>query len=617
MMSGEGFSRKEVPTMAQRRPLHEVTRELAATARGEKPASLVIRSGKLVSVTSGEILPDMSVAVQGSRIAYIGRDAAHTIGPGTRVIEAEGRYVAPGFLDGHCHIESSQITVTQFARAVLPLGTTGGFFDAHEITNVFGLRGLRLMVDEARTTPMAAYMQVASCVPSTSAELETAGAEIGPEEVAEALSWGEDVIALGEVMNFPGVVFGDEKMHGEIGAALKAGKIADGHFAWPPDDWRLAAYAASGITGCHEGTTAEDVVWRLRHGMYAKLRRGSAWHDVAATIKAHTEMGLDSRRILLVTDDRSPESLVDEGHMNFVVRHAIQQGVRPITAFQMASLNTAERFGVWRDVGSVTPGRHADIILLEGNLSDVNVVMTIAAGEVVAEDGRMVAELPGFDYPEFSLSSVKLVRPVEENHFDVPAPVESGRVRVRVARVVENHVETKAGWAELPVEGGLIRLDPGHDVCKISVIERHGKTGGHATGFVAGIGFDKPAALATTVAHDSHNLMVMGNSEGLMARAARAVAEEGGGVAVVTESDTTLLPLPVAGLLSAEPYEVVAGRSRAVGEALVRAGCTLNYAFMTLSLLALVVLRELHVSDKGLVEVGEDGFGLVELVRPG
>ena len=599
----------------ERTPLHEVTRELAATARGEIPATLVVRGGTLVSVTSGEILPNMSVAVQGSRIAYVGSDASHTVGDETRVVEAEGRYIAPGFLDGHCHIESSQITVTQFARAVLPLGTTGGFFDAHEITNVLGLRGLRLMVAEARTTPLAAYMQVASCVPSTSTALETPGAVIGPEEVAEALRWGEDVIALGEVMNFPGVVFGDEKMHGEISATLRAGKIADGHFAWPPDDWRLAAYAASGITGCHEGTTPKDTAWRLRQGMYAKLRRGSAWHDVEATIKAHTELGLDPRHIVLVTDDRSPESLVEEGHLNFVVRHAIQQGVRPITAFQMATLNAAERFGVWRDVGSVTPARYADIILLDGNLADVNVSLTIAAGEVVVEEGRMTAELPAFEYPDYALNTVKLRNGISEETFDVRAPSENGRVRARTIRVVENHVETKEEWAELPVENGLVRLDPGQDVAKICVIERHGKTGEHLTGFVVGLGFDGPAALATTVAHDSHNLMVMGNSEEMMARAARAVADEGGGVAVATGEGLTLLSLPVAGLMSPEPYEEVAERSKAIGEALLRAGCRLNYAFMTLSLLALLVLPELHVSDKGLVGVNERGFGFVDLIE--
>ena len=602
----------------RRAPLHEMTRDLAATARGDLPATLVVRGGTLVSVSSGEILPNMSVAAQGSRVAYVGPDASHTIGEETRVVEAEGRYIAPGFLDGHCHIESTLLTVTQFARAVLPLGTTGGFFDAHEITNVLGLRGLRLMLEEARSTPLAAYMQVASCVPSSSPELETPGAVIGPDEVAEALGWGEDVIALGEVMNFPGVVFGDGKMHGEIGAALRAGKIADGHFAWPPDDWRLAAYAASGITGCHEGVTTEDTVWRLRQGMYAKLRRGSAWNDVPETIKAHTERGLDGRHILLVTDDRSPESLVEEGHMNFVVRHAIEQGVRPITAFQMATLNTAERFGVWRDVGSVTPGRCADIILLEGNLADVDVSLTVAAGEVVAERGRMVAELPGVEYPHEALNTVKLGGPISEETFAVPAPNrENGTVRARSIRVVENKIVTKQEQVELPVEDWVVLLDPQRDVSKVCVIERHGKTGEHRVGFVSGLNFTQRAALATTVAHDSHNLVVMGNSERLMVRAAQAVVGTQGGVAVATEEETTLLALPVAGLMSPEPYEEVARKSEAISEALRKAGCSLDHAFMTLSFLALVVLPELHISDKGLVEVGEGGFGLVDLIEQG
>ena len=597
----------------RRRPLHEVTRELAATARGDRPASLVVRDGTLVSVTSGEILPNMSVAVQGSRVAYIGHDATHTIGPDTKVVEAEGRYIAPGLLDGHCHIESTQLTVTQFARTVLPLGVTGGFFDAHEMTNVLGLPGLRLMVEEARATPLAAYMQIASCVPSTSAEFETAGAEIGPEEVAEALSWGDDVIALGEVMNFPGVVFGDEKMHAEIGAALRAGKIADGHFRWPPDDWRLAAYAASGITGCHESTTAEEIVWRLRHGMYAKLRQGSASPDVAATVKAHTEMGLDPRRILLVTDDRSPEALLDEGHMDFVVRHAIRQGVKPVTAFQMTTLNTAERFGVSHDVGSVTPGRHADIILLEGDLADVNVTTTIAAGEVVAENGEMAVDLPGYEYPTFALDTVRVEATFDARDFDLPAPAASGKARVRVMRALESSIETRAEWAELRVEDGSVKLDPGRNLCKISVVERHGKTGGRSTGLVGGLGFDSPCALATTYAHDSHNLTVVGNSEELMARAANTVVEARGGVAVATAEGVTLLPLPVAGLLSPEPYEEVAAKSRAIGSVLKRVGCRHEHAFVTLSFLPLVVLPELHLSDKGLVEVGKAGF---ELVRP-
>ncbi|MFD2612267.1 adenine deaminase [Paenibacillus gansuensis] len=596
-----------------RAPLADCAPDLVAVARGSKPADLVVRGGKLVNVVSGEILPDMSVGVYGSRIAFVGKDASHMIGEHTRIIEAAGRYIAPGLLDGHCHIESTQLTVTQFARAVMPLGTTGGFFDAHEITNVLGLQGLRLMLDEARTTPLAAYMQVASCVPSTGPELETTGAFLGPAEVAEAFTWGPDVIALGEVMNFPGVVFGDDKMIGEIQAALRAGRAADGHFTWPVGDWRLAAYAASGITGDHECVTAEDVAERVRLGMYAMMRRGSAWHDVARTIQAHTEMGLDSRRMMLVTDDRSSESLMQEGHMNFVVRHAIQQGVKPVTAFQMATINTAERFGVARDVGTITPGSCADLILLDGNLADVNVTMTIAAGKVVAENGKMTVDLAPFRYPEEATHSVHLSREVHQDDFRIETPVQSGTLTARVIHVRENHVETIEKFAQVEASGGQLQLPADNKICKIAVIERHRGTGGKAVGLVSNIGFTKPAALALTVAHDSHNLMVIGSSDEMMSRAANAVASVQGGLAVVTEEKTTLLPLPIAGLMSDAPFEQVAAQSQAITEALADAGCGLNYATMTLSLLALVVIPELRLSDKGLVRISDEGFNLVPL----
>lgn len=596
-----------------RPPLADCVPDLVATARGDQKASLVITNARLVGVASGEIVEGMSIGVQGARIAFVGRDASHLIGENTRVIDAAGRYVSPGFLDGHCHIESSQITATQFARAVLVKGTTGGFFDAHEISNVLGLPGLKMMLDEARTTPLAAYMQVASCVPSTGPELETSGAIIGPDEVAEAFTWGPDMIALGEVMNFPGVVYGDEKMIGELQAALRAGRVADGHYTWPVNDWRLSAYAASGISGDHEPVTAEDVVQRVRLGMYAKMRRGSAWHDVAATIKAHTEQGIDTRRMILVTDDRSPESLVDEGHIDFVVRHAIQQGVSPVTAIQMVTINTAERFGVSRDVGLIAPGNYADIIMMDGNLADINVVMTIAAGQVVAENGRMTVELPEYIYPEEAIRSVRLSRELTPEDFVIQAPKASGEVKARVMEVRENHVDTKQRILSVPVVDGKLQVNADRDLCKMAVIERHGLNGNKALGLVTNVGFNVPAAIATTVAHDCHNLMVIGNSDELMAKAANAVAAVQGGIAMVTENGETVLPLPVAGLMSNAPYEEVAEQSRAIGEALKQAGCTMNYAFMTLSLLALIVVPELRLSDIGLILTTEEGFKKVPL----
>ncbi|MDQ0194955.1 adenine deaminase [Paenibacillus wynnii] len=597
-----------------RKPLADCVPELVATARGDQPATLVITGGKLVNVCSGEILEGMSIGIQGGRIAYVGKEVSHMIGKETQVIDAGGKYIAPGLLDGHCHIESTQLTVSEFARAVLPMGTTGGFFDAHEIANVFGLKGIKLMLDEMRGTPLAAYMQVASCVPAAGEEFETTGASIGPEEVAEAFTWGEDVIALGEVMNFPGVVYGDEKMLGEIQATLRAGRYVDGHFTWPSSDWRLPIYAAAGVTGDHECVTADDVIERVRLGMYAKMRRGSAWHDVAKTITAHTERGLDPRRMMLVTDDRSSESLRDEGHMDFVVRHAISQGVKPVTAFQMATINTAERFGLSRDIGSITPGSYADIILLDGNLSDVNVVLTIAAGVVVAENGVMTATLTPYTYPPEVLTSVHLpTRPTAED-FIIPAPVNTGKLATRVIKIRENHVETLEQILTLPVEEGKLQIGNGDGLCKIAVLERHKGTGNKSVGVVGGIGFHEPAAIAMTVAHDSHNVLVIGNDDELMSQAANAVADAQGGVAVITAEGTTLFPLAIAGLMSTEPFEIASAQSAAISKALYDAGCTLNYAFMTLSLLALAVIPTLRLTDKGLVRISpEEGIKKVSL----
>ncbi|MGY4691571.1 adenine deaminase [Salibacterium sp. K-3] len=599
-----------------RRTLAEDMETLVKTARGDEAASLVVENAKLVNVISGEIQPGMSIAVQGERIAYVGQNASHTIGRRTRVIDAGGRYATPGLIDGHCHIESSQITPGQFARAVLPKGTTGGFFDAHEIANVLGMKGLRLMLDELRETPMAGFMQAASCVPSTSSEFETSGAELGPDEVAEAFTWGSDMAALGEVMNFPGVVFSDEKMLGEIKETLKAGRVADGHYTWPSGDWRMSAYAASGISGDHEVTNAREVIDRVRLGMYAKLRRGSAWHDVVPTITAYTEQGIDPRRLMLVTDDRSPESLVDEGSMDFVVRHAIEQGVPPVTAFQMATLNTAERFGLSQDLGSLSPGRYADILLLDGPLSDVNVHTTIAAGVVVSEQGEMVVDWESRSMPDEALHSVHLEPDMKAERFHVEAPPgkPEGTYTARAIQVRENHVDTKEEHVRVPVKEGRIQLPEKEDICWVSVIERHGRKGTQATGLLSNAGFTVPAAMASTTAHDSHNLLVIGNDETLMAEAANKVIDMQGGVAVVTKNNTTALPLPVAGLMSPEPFEQVAEQSRAVSSALAAAGCTMNYAFMTLSLLALVVIPELRLSDIGLVQHTDEGFHHVPLL---
>jgi adenine deaminase len=328
-------------------------------AAGRATADVVITGGKWVSVQTAEIIPETDIAILGKRVAFVGPDASHCIGPDTRVIAASGRHLAPGLLDAHMHVESGMITVTEFVRAVAPHGTTGMFVDPHEIANVFGLKGVRLMVDEAAEQPIHVWVQVPSCVPSAPG-LETPGATLGPDEIAEAMQW-PGVIGLGEMMNFPGVIAADNSLLAEMAATVLAGKVVGGHYASPELGAAFHASVAGGPEDDHEVTSMADAIARARQGMKVMMRLGSAWHDVAEPLRAVTEQGLDPRHFLLCTDDSHSGTLVHEGHMDRVVRHAIQQGLAPIIAFQMATINTAEHFGLDRELGQIAPGRYAYI----------------------------------------------------------------------------------------------------------------------------------------------------------------------------------------------------------------------------------------------------------------
>ncbi len=372
------------------------SRNLVDVAMGRKAADLLIRAGSWVSVQSGEIIPQTDIAVSGQRIAYVGPDASHTIGPNTQVVEAGGRYLVPGLLDGHMHVESGMLTVSEFVRAVIPHGTTAMFIDPHEIANVFGLKGVRLMVDEAAIQPIHVWVQVPSCVPSAPG-FETPGATLSPADVAEALSW-EGIIGLGEVMNFPGVFSSDEKMHAEMTAARLAGKVIGGHYASPDLGNPFHGYAAGGPEDDHEGTRMEDAVARVRQGMKAMLRMGSAWHDVAEGVRAITEGKLDSRHFILCTDDSHSQTLVAEGHVDRAIKQAISHGIPPITAIQMATLNTAEHFGLSRDIGMIAPGRFADILLVR-DLAVLDPDLVFARGQLVAEKGQMSINPAGIFLP--------------------------------------------------------------------------------------------------------------------------------------------------------------------------------------------------------------------------
>ena len=584
----------------------KLTRALVDTAMGRVPADLVITNGQWVSVQSGEIIPGTDIAIKDGHIAYVGEDASHTIGKKTKVIDAKGRYLVPGLLDGHMHVESSMVTVTEFVRAAAVHGTTGIFTDPHEIANVFGLKGVKLVVDEAQQQPIHVWVQMPSCVPSAPG-LETPGASIGPKEVAEAMKW-PGIIGLGEMMNFPGVFMSDKNMLEEMSTTHAHNKVIGGHYASPDLGIPFHGYVAGGAEDDHEGTMLEDAIERVRQGMKPMLRYGSAWFDVESQITAITQRGLDSRRFILVTDDSHAGTLSTEGHMDRVLRHAIKQGLNPITAIQMMTINTAEHFGVSRDMGMIAPGRWADVVLVK-DLKNFKADMVIAEGQVIAENGKWKIKLPKFEYPSWVKKSVKLKRALKAEDFKLKVEGQKSKVKANVIGVIENQAPTRHLTFDVQPQNGEVKVDFKQDIVKIALVERHKGTGGITMGLVSGFGFTANCAIASTVAHDSHHMIVVGTDEASMAVAANSLARSGGGQVVVKDGRVIgQVELQIAGLMSTEKADVVAKKAESILKGFKACGCRLNNPNMQLSLLALVVIPELRISDMGLVDVTQFNF---------
>lgn len=585
----------------------KLTRTLVDVAMGRTQADLVIRGGKWVSVQSGEVVPDTDIAIVAGHVAYVGRDTSHAIGKKTKVIEARGRYLVPGLLDAHMHVESGMVTVTEYVRAVAVHGTTGMFIDPHEIANVFGLKGVKLMVDEARKQPIHVWVQMPSCVPSAPG-FETPGSSIGPREVAEAMSW-KGIIGLGEMMNFPGVFMGDKKMLEEMSVTHAAGKVIGGHYASPDLGLPFHGYVAGGAEDDHEGTRLDDAVARVRQGMKAMLRYGSAWHDVAAQVKAITEKKLDARRFILCTDDSHAATLTQEGHMDRVLRHAISEGLNPMTAIQMMTINAAEHFGLTKEMGMIAPGRWADLLLVE-DLMNFKADLVIAKGQVIAENGELQVKLPVVKYPKWATNSVHLKRNLKAGDFALRTRANDGvEIEAHVIGVIENQAPTRHLRMKVKADAGEVKADLKRDLAKIALVERHRATGKVTVGLVSGFEFTRKCAIGSTVAHDSHHMIVVGTDDESMALAANELAKCGGGQIVVINSEVVgLVDLPIAGLMSNESADIVAQKTASVLEGFKACGCELNNPNMQLSLMALVVIPELRISDKGLVDVTQFDF---------
>ncbi len=582
-----------------RMPLWEAQGKLIAVAMGRMPAETVIRNAKLINVCTGEIQADVDVAIACGRIALVG-DADGCIGPDTRVLDASGAYIAPGFLDGHMHVESSMLSAGEYARAAIPHGTVGIYMDPHEICNVLGTAGVRLMIEESARSPLKTMVTVPSCVPAVPG-FEDTGAAVTPADIREMMTW-DAVVGLGEMMNYPGVLQGDAAVLQELEETLRADKTITGHWSTPEVGAPLSAYAAAGIRCCHESTTAESALAKMRLGMYAQLREGSAWQDLHAVCGAITAKKVDSRFACLVTDDTHPHTLLEKGHLDYLLRRAMEEEIDPITAIQMVTINTATCFHMEDELGSIAPGKCADIVFLD-SLETMGVTRVLIDGEIVAENGRVTFDLAPFAYPAWATDTMHVGERITPETFAVPAPDWAGEtVDTRVIEVMPARAGTYARRLRLPVTAGRVEANTEMDVLKVFVFERHKATGKHGAGFVKGFGI-RCGALAQTVAHDAHNLLVVGTNDADMALAANTLIDCGGGLCAVADGKVLgLVPLPIAGLMDDRSAEEMAARVAALTRAWGEVGCTLPSPFMTLGLISLACIPELRLTNRGYVD---------------
>lgn len=566
------------------------TTGLIKVARGQQPADLVLRGGTVVNTLSGELVKT-DVAVFGDRIAALGPDLA-----GREEIDVQGAFIAPGLMDGHMHLESSMVTPPQYARAVVPRGTTAVMIDPHEIANVRGLDGIRYMLEASRSTPLDVFVMCPSCVPAT--DLENSGARL---DAADLLGVQDPrILGLAEMMNFPGVLAADPGVLEKI-EAFRARRV-DGHC--PGLTGRdLCAYLAAGVESDHECTRREEAEEKLRLGMHILLREGSVTRDLEALLPLVTPRNL--RRCMLCTDDREPADLINEGHIDFVIRKAVSLGCSPVDAITMGSLNTAEYFGLRRR-GAVAPGWLADLVVVR-DLDDFRPHLVFKGGRLVARDGEPLWEARA-EVPATVTGTVNFA-PLEAGALRIDA---GGRGRARVIGLIPHQIVTRHLVEEVTVRDGEVIADPERDQLKLAVVERHRATGNVGLGLASGFGLTR-GALASTVGHDSHNLLLLGADDQDMLMAAERIRElDGGWVAVAGGQVLAELPLPIGGLMSDAPLDEVRRANEALYRATVEMGGTTPNPFMSLSFLALPVIPALKLTDLGLVDV--DRFSQVELM---
>ena len=565
--------------------------EFIAVALGEKKADLVIKNAKIVNVLTEEIIDGQDVAIVNGRIAGVAQGYE-----GEEVIDLKGAYLTPGFIDGHVHIESSMMLPHRFAQAVVPAGTTTVVTDPHEISNVLGLHGISFMREASKNLPLRVYTMLPSCVPATN--FETSGFELNAYDLSLLIDkdW---VLGLAEMMNFPGVIHRDKNVMAKIDLALRHNKRVDGH-APQLSGKELCAYIASGVTSDHECTDPQQALEKLRQGMYIMVREGTAAKDLDALmpILQHN----NDRKILFVTDDRHPEDLLV--HINGMVQRAVECNVNPIKAIQMASLNTAEYFKI-QDLGAIAPGYKADLNVFESMKDFTKPTMVFQNGKVVAQNGKLLKSLEDIVVPA-TRGSVN-VGWLEENCFEIKA----NGSKAKAIEVIPHQLITKETVVDVKVENGLAKPNLDEDVLKICVVERHNASGNIGKGFVKGFGI-KSGAIASTVAHDSHNMIIIGtNDEDMFLAQKELVKSQGGKVVVKNGEILAKLPLPIAGLMSDQDINYVTEKSEQLNKAAKEIGCVVDDPFMTMGFLSLPVIPEIKITDKGIFST--NGFKFVDI----
>jgi adenine deaminase len=548
-------------------------------ALGNKPVDLLLRNGNLVNVFAGTI-HRADVAVHDGIVVGFGEYEA------VETVDLQGRYLAPGFIDGHLHLESSMLSIPEFARNVVPWGTTSVVADPHEIANVLGIDGIQYMLDTSAGTDLKVFLMFPSCVPAT--PFETSGADLTHKDM-EPFRDNPRILGLAEMMNYPGVLFEDP----EILAKIKVfqGKVLDGH-APGLSGKELCAYVAAGIRSDHECTSLAEAVEKLRTGMAIMIREGSAAKNLDTLFPLLQEH--DSRNCFFVTDDLEPSDILQKGHINSLVKTAIHKGLEPIRAIQMATINPATYFRL-RGLGAVLPGYSADLLVLD-DLQKVTVDRVYVKGRLVASEGKMVVSEP-------TATAVE-VRPSMDVDWTKAADlsIKAEGTRVNIMGVVPGQIFTKRIVDDAPIVDGSVVADPSRDILKIAVIERHRGSGSHSVALIRGFGL-KSGAISGSVAHDSHNIIVIGTNDADMLAAAHETARMGGGMTVIEGGKVlAALPLPIAGLMSDRPIAEVAHNLEALDKAAHGLGCTLENPFATLSFMALTPIPELKITDQGLFD---------------